>query len=287
MHRRLAVLALAALASLALVLAGQPPASAAPSSGFNDWNCRPSAKHPEPVLLLHGLGGNGPGNFLTLGPYLVGQGYCVYAETYGMPLPPIPVGGLVSVDASARENAARIDKILASTGASKVDIIGHSEGGYLSLAIPKFLPGYAAKIKNVVALAPPTHGTTFAGLVTLGQQLGIMPQVNQVLAGAGCVACTQLTTGAPEIAKLTSGPIAQPGVAYTVIASKTDELVTPTDTAFVDEPGVRNMYVQDVCPSDTVGHIGLAYDDTVSRTIANTLDPDAHQPVPCGNGLPF
>ncbi|MFC0042335.1 lipase family alpha/beta hydrolase [Actinomadura rayongensis] len=285
MRRRLAAV-LAASALLVPLLAGRADA-APPSSGFNDYNCRPSAAHPEPVLLLHGLGGNGPGNFLTLGPFLMGEGYCVYAETYGEALPPIPVGGLVSVDASAKENAARIDKILAATGASKVDVIGHSEGGYLSLAIPKFLPGYAAKIEQVVALAPPTHGTTFAGLVTLAQQLGIMSQVNQVLTGAGCVACTQLTTGAPEIERLTSSAIVQPGVDYTVIASKSDELVTPTDTAFVREQGVTNTYVQDWCPSDGVGHIGLAYDGAVARYIANTLDPAHRKPVSCGYGLPF
>ncbi|MQY06467.1 lipase family alpha/beta hydrolase [Actinomadura macrotermitis] len=279
-------LAIAATGVL-LALGVQAPAHAAPSSGFNDWNCRPSAAHPRPVLLLHGLGGNGPGNFLTLGPGLANSGYCVFAPTYGEALPPIPVGGFVAIDTSAREIAGTVDKILASTGADKVDIVGHSEGGFQSLYVPKFVPGQAGRIANVVALAPPTHGTSFADLVTIAHRLGIMAQVNQVLSAAGCQACTELTTGAPTIAKLNDGPIAQPGIAYTVIASTSDALVTPKGTSFVDEPGVTNTYVQDRCPSDPVGHIGLAYDATVAALVGNALDPAHPKPVPCGYGLPF
>src|SRR5256885_16672205 len=117
------------LAGSLLALGLQHPAQAS-TSGFNDWTCKVSAARPEPLLLLHGLGGNGPGNMLTLGPYLAGLGYCVYAPTYGEPLPPVPVGGLGAVDTSAHEIAKVIDRILAGTGATKLDIVGHSEGGY-------------------------------------------------------------------------------------------------------------------------------------------------------------
>ena len=39
-----------------------------------------------------------------------------------------------------------------------------------------------------------------------------------------------------------------------MITSRADELVTPTGTSFVREPGVVNQYVQDFCPLDPVGH---------------------------------
>ncbi|MCP2341594.1 esterase/lipase family protein [Actinomadura rupiterrae] len=278
--------ALLACAALVFALVGGVPAASASSSGFNDWNCRPSAAHPRPVLLLHGLGGNGPGNFLSLGPFLAGQGYCVFAPTYGEALPPIPVGGFVHIDQSAKEIAGTIDQILAATGADRLDLVGHSEGGFQSLYVPKFT-GRADRIDRVVALAPPTHGTTFANLVTIAQKLGIMPQVNQVLQAAGCAACTELVTGGASVAKLTTGPIAQPGVTYTVLASHSDALVTPNDTAFVREPGVTNAYVQDTCPNDPVGHIGLAYDSGVAQLIANALDPAHTRPVTCTIGLGF
>ena len=86
---------------------------------------------------------------------------------------------------------------------------------------------------------------------------------------------------------LTDGPIAEPGVSYTIIASRTDVLVTPTETSFVREPGVRNMYVQDLCPFDPVGHIGMAFDPGVATMISNALDPSSAVPVTCSVGLPF
>ncbi|GAA2484913.1 hypothetical protein GCM10010198_39650 [Nocardia seriolae] len=44
-------------AATALVAAGAGIATAALSSGYHDFTCHPSAAHPEPLVLLHGLGG--------------------------------------------------------------------------------------------------------------------------------------------------------------------------------------------------------------------------------------
>ncbi|MEZ0064727.1 triacylglycerol esterase/lipase EstA (alpha/beta hydrolase family) [Streptacidiphilus sp. MAP12-20] len=287
MRRRLLHRALLAACAGLLIFSASGTAHAGTtgsSSGFNDWSCHPSAAHPEPVLLLHGLGGNGPGNFATLGPELALAGYCVYAPTYGEAVPGIPVGGLVPIEQSSKEIAGVIDQVLTSTGAGKVDVVGHSEGGFQSLYIPKFLPGYAAKIAKVVALAPPTHGTTFADLITIADDLGIRSQVDGVLTQAGCAACTEITANGSLIGPLTSGPIAQPGIDYTIIASRTDALVTPYGTEFVDEPGVHNVTVQDTCWLDAVGHIGLAYDSGVAIMVANALDPAHRLPVLCAFG---
>jgi pimeloyl-ACP methyl ester carboxylesterase len=281
MHRRLVV-----VLSLLVTLASASAASAAPSSGFNDWSCRPSAAHPDALVLLHGLGGNGPGNYAYLGPYLASAGYCAFAPTYGQASPFFPVGGTVSLNQSAPEIAAFVQKVRATTGAAKVDIVGHSEGAFQSLYGPKVL-GYAANVDRVVAIAPPTHGTTFAGLVSVADMLGIRPVVDQVLNTFGCPACDELIVGGPAVTRLNTGPIAQPGVTYTIIASRSDELVTPTDTAFVHEPGVTNEYVQDTCPADPVGHVGLAFDTGVARMVANALDPAHAQPVACSFGPPL
>ena len=287
MRRRLLHRALQAACAGLLLLAGTAgPASAGTTthSGFNDWSCRPSAAHPEPVLLLHGLGGNGPGNFATLGPELALAGYCVYAPTYGEAIPGVPVGGLVPIEQSSKEIAGYVDQVLAATGAAKLDIVGHSEGGFIALYLPKFVPGYAAKIDRIVALAPPTHGTTFANLITIADDLGIRSQVDSVLNQVGCAACTELTTNGTLVGPLNTGPIAQPGISYTIIASRTDELVTPYGTEFVHEPGVNNVTVQDTCWLDPVGHIGLAYDSGVAVMIGNALDPGHQLPVLCAIG---
>jgi triacylglycerol esterase/lipase EstA (alpha/beta hydrolase family) len=287
--RRICRFVLAAAAGLAVVLAGQTAGHAAtvPGAGFNDWNCQPTAAHPEPVVLLHGLGGNGPGNFAVLGPYLESAGFCVYAPTYGETTPGDQVGGLTSIPQSASEIAAYVGQVLTATGAAKVDLVGHSEGAFEALYGPKFIPGEAAEVARVVALAPPTHGTSFAGLVTIAGDLGALPAVNAVLAAGGCPACTDLTTGSALVASLNTGPVAQPGIAYTIVASTHDELVTPYGTEFVSEPGVDNETVQASCPLDPVGHIGLAYDPDVAELVLNALDPASPVPVTCTLGPPF
>ena len=283
--RRLILVGTICLAALATSQA-TGRAATAPSAGFNDWSCRPSAVHPDPVVLLHGLGGNGPGNFATLGPYLASAGFCVYAPTYGEAIPGIPVGGLTPIPQSATEIDAFIGHVLTATGAAKADLVGHSEGGFQALYGPKFVPGEAASIARVVALAPPTHGTTVASLVTIGDDLGVSPLTDAIIA-AGCPACSALTTGSSVVTSLNTGLVTQPGIAYTIIASTHDELVTPYGTEFVHEPGVSNETVQDFCPLDPVGHIGLAYDPDVAQLVRDALDPAQPVPVTCSAGPAF
>ncbi|MEV4263425.1 alpha/beta fold hydrolase [Kribbella sp. NPDC049584] len=271
---------------LAASVTSATTASAAPSSGFDDWSCKPSAAHPDPLVLLHGLGGNGPGNYSYLGPFLAAKGYCAFTLTYGQADPNIPVGGTVPIAQSSVEIASFVQRVRTATGAAKVDIVGHSEGGFQSIYGPK-VRGYAGQVGKVVALAPPTHGTTFAGLVSVGDYLGLGPLVDQVLQRFGCAACDELIVGGSAVKTLTTGPIAQPGTKYTVIASRFDALVTPHETSFIREPGVTNEYVQDSCPLDPVGHVGLAFDPTVAQLVANALDPAHASRVICAFGPPL
>ncbi|HEY4020975.1 MAG TPA: alpha/beta fold hydrolase [Pseudonocardiaceae bacterium] len=292
MRRRLIRTVLAVAIAVGGIAIGGTANAAPAAGGYDNPSCQPSAAHPSPVVLLHGLGGNGPGNVGPIALQLAAAGYCTFDLTYGEEAPPIPVGGLIDVDQSAQQIKAFIEQVRAETGAAKVDIVGHSEGGFQSLYIPKEL-GIANQVDKVVALAPPTHGTSFAGLVSVANTLQLRQLVNQVLQQFGCPACDELITGGPGVVKLDTGPIAQPGIGYTVIASRTDELVTPhqsattAETAFIDEPGVTNEYVQDACPFDLVGHIGLAYDLDVENMIANALDPAHAGPVTCSFGPIF
>jgi pimeloyl-ACP methyl ester carboxylesterase len=268
---------------------GTPVATAATvSSGYNNWSCVPSATHPEPVVLLHGLGATyyeDLGN--EVAPYLEKQGYCVYGATYGATSIFGPfVGGVGPIPASGVQISQFIEKVLAATRAAKVDLVGHSEGAFMSLWVPK-VDGLAPVVDRVVAIAPPTHGTTFDGLVTLGEFLHVMPEVNSFLNEGECQACAEIIDGGSAVTQLDDGPIAQKGVSYTIIASRSDELVTPTSTAFVDAPGVVDEYIQSTCPLDPVGHIGEAYDLDVEMMVANALDPATATPVHCSFGPPL
>ncbi|HEY2442250.1 MAG TPA: alpha/beta fold hydrolase [Streptosporangiaceae bacterium] len=284
-HRIIRVAAALALAAGAIAV-GSGPASAA--GGINDPACRPAAAHPAPVVMLHGLGANMNEDINFLQDDLAGKGYCTFALTYGAPGGQSFVGGLEPVATSAQQIKAFILAVLAETGAAKVDIVGHSEGAFQSLYVTK-TQGIAGKIAKVVAIAPPAHGTTFAGLYNLAYLFGQAERtlVGQLLSTFGCPACSDLGIGGSAVATLDNGPIAQPGVSYTIIASRYDELVTPTATAFVNEPGVTNEYVQDSCPLDPVGHIGEAYDTNVWHLVENALDPAHATPIGlCSLGSP-
>jgi triacylglycerol esterase/lipase EstA (alpha/beta hydrolase family) len=284
-HTGLAGLIASLLASL--VVLPVSTAAGAASSGFNDWGCQPSAAHPDPVVMLHGLGANGDANYAGyLGPYLADRGYCVFAPTYGQVSPELTVGGLVAIAESASEIETYVDEVLGATGASRVDLVGHSEGGFHALYGPKVL-GYADQVDTVVAMAPPTHGTNLSGLLTVGNLLGLSGPLRQAVREFGCAACDDLLVDGAAVDTLNAGPIAQAGVDYTVIATRWEVAVTPYASAFVTEPGVDNVLVQDVCPLDPVGHVGLAFDSGVAQMVSNALDPDAAQPVRCGAGPPF
>jgi pimeloyl-ACP methyl ester carboxylesterase len=256
---------------------GQDPAQPAP--GVN-LPCRPSAAHPDPVVLLHGINGNQYNGWAFIGPSLANEGYCVYSLNYGGTGP--SDGGTMPIAESAPQIAAYIDAVRAETGASKVDLVGHSEGGFMTEYVPKMIPGAAAKVGKVVALAPPTHGTDLHGVITVVDLLGLRSLVVN-----GCAACQDELPGGPAVTALNDGPIAQPGIAYTTIISTHDETISPYTTAAIDEPGVRNLVVQDACPLDPVGHAGLAYDSGVLTMVTNALDPAHPEVVSCALGTPL
>ena len=155
--------------------------------GANNWSCRPSAAHPEPVVLVHGLLGNKNTNWQTYAPLLANNGYCVYrADLRRQPGDadgPDQFGGLTAVETSAGQLKAFVAKVLAATHAKKVDILGHSEGTVMPDYYAKFLGG-ARFIDRYVSLAPLWHGTDPAGLDTLsvyGSMIGATALLDQAM----------------------------------------------------------------------------------------------------------
>ena len=167
-----------------------PNANAATQAAVNDPSCRPSAAHPSPVVVLHGLGANADEDLNVLQGQLAQRGYCTFALTYGAD-PRFPyAGGVRPIAESAPQIAAFINQVLTETGAPTADIVGHSEGAFQSLYATK-TQGIAAHISRVVAIAPPTHGTTFGGLTTLAYLFGTTSRqaTTTMLDTFGCYAC--------------------------------------------------------------------------------------------------
>ncbi|KAI7357281.1 hypothetical protein KC336_g22150, partial [Hortaea werneckii] len=72
-----------------------------------------------------------------------------------------------------------------------------------------------------------------------------------------------------------------------ILASQNDEIITPPWKAFVNETGVRNIYVQDFCPEDQVGHVSEPYDLNIQELVANTLSGSKDGPKKCVKGKRF
>ncbi|RDI16329.1 triacylglycerol lipase [Rhodococcus sp. AG1013] len=255
--------------------------------GSNDWTCRPTPEHPEPVVLVHGTGANRQTNWATYVPLLKNEGYCVFAPTYGTrpgaAWPASAFGALTPLDQSAGQLSDFVDEVLAATGATKVDIVGHSQGTLMPNYYVKFLGG-AAKVDKYVSLAPlwGGAGAFWAGEITaFAKQNGLMPLQEQTF-GQLCASCLDMAPGADFVDKINEGgsPYA-PGVTYTNIATRYDELVVPYTSGLVPGPDTTNIVVQDQCPQDYSEHAALGASPIAAAHVLNALDPEHPRPVPC------
>jgi triacylglycerol esterase/lipase EstA (alpha/beta hydrolase family) len=268
-------------AAVALVPATAAHASAAPTSGWNDYSCKPSAAHPRPVVLVHGTLGNSVDNWLGLAPYLESRGYCVFSLDYGQ-LSGVPVFyGLGPIDKSAEQLSAFVDKVLAATGAAKADVVGHSQGGMMPRYYLRFLGG-AAKVNALVGIAPDNHGTDLDGLTNL---LPYFPGASDLLSSSAPGLADQIV-GSAFLTKLNAGGDTVPGVHYTVIASKYDEVVTPYTSQFLSGSDVHNVLIQNLCSLDLSEHVLMGLSDRLAfHEVANALDPAHATRTTCASVL--
>lgn len=275
-----------AAAGIAAELAS--PGAAPP--GANNWSCKPSAAHPEPVILVHGFLANMTENWQTMAPVLSNNGYCVFALNYGaipgVGFPLDQAGGLLPMDQSAKALGAFVDRVLGATGASKVDIVGHSEGGTMPYYYLKFLGG-DAKVDRYVGLASVYHGTNLDGLSPLLTQLARLFPTGSQLVAQYCGACQEFLPGSGFLDGLDPDGAAVAGVTFTNITSRLDEVVVPYTSGFLNGPNVTNIVVQDQCGLDLSDHVALVADPIAGQDVLNALDP-AHAAAPlCQVVLPF
>ncbi len=213
-------------------------------------------------------------SWLALAPVLVDAGYCVFALNHGGMPESAATGryGLAGVAQSAAQLDAFIDRVLAATGADEVDLVGHSLGGLVPRYLLKFLDG-ADRIGTLVGLAPSNHGSDLS-LITSGRPLA--PELV-----AQCPVCLEQVAGSSLLTRLNGDGETVPGVAYTVIATERDRLVTPLESAFLDGPGVTNLTVQQLCSGRPVDHDTILFDPVVHHLVLNALNPPTARPPNC------
>ncbi|MFF8994366.1 esterase/lipase family protein [Streptomyces sp. NPDC014983] len=277
--RPLAALLLSAAAVILPATAAH--ADTATHSGWNDYSCKPSTAHPRPVVLVHGTLGNSVDNWLGLAPYLEARGYCVFSLDYGR-LPGVPVFfGLGPIDQSAAQLATFVDQVRSATGAAKVDLVGHSQGGMMPRYYLKFLGG-ADKVNALVGIAPDNHGATLSGLTNL---LPYFPGAADLIKATTPGLADQIPDSA-FLAKLNAGGDTVPGVHYTVIATRYDEVATPWRSQYLTGSDVRNVLLQDLCPLDLSEHLAIALTDRIAfHEVANALDPAHASATTCASAL--
>lgn len=250
---------------------GNSTDAATPPPGANVAGCMPSADHPYPVVLVHGTFENQYFNWLELAPTLANAGYCVYTFNYGANSNTDgSFYGLGDIATSAAQLQTEVRTVLQETGASKVDIVGHSQGGMMPRYYINDLGG-AQYVHMLVGLAPSNYGTTLDGLATLGNALGLtQPIADTIGASLG-----EQVQGSSFLTALNKTPT-QPGVTYVVIETKDDEVVTPYTNAFLPAgPNVQNITIQNQCPADSTGHVGTAFDGVVNQDVLNALGADS------------
>ncbi len=227
-----------------------------PPPGANN-GCKPNAQHPTPIVLVHGTFEDQYDNWAGAAPWLANRGFCVFTFNYGGVGPFEATGDITQ---SARQLNDEINHVLQVTGASKVDILGHSQGGMMPREYLKLYGG--SKVDTYVALAPSNYGTSEFGLVQLGRLIpGESLIINGIISPL-CTACVEQESGSAFLNQLNAGSDTISGVKYVVIETIDDEVVTPYTNAFLHStgPNVRNITLQTVCPQDASEHLQISYD---------------------------
>ncbi|MEU4567335.1 alpha/beta fold hydrolase [Micromonospora sp. NPDC023956] len=259
--RKILVTATAAAAILVPATAATAAPTPAPDRAATTSTTATSgvgASAANPVIVVGGLSGVAIA-YEPLAARLRGDGHRVSIYQ-------LPGLGLGDIAASARSFSGYVTQVRAATGAARVDLVAHSEGGLVSRYYLKNLGG-TGSVGRLITLGSPHYGTYVADIATflgLGDCIGI-------------VACQQMTIGSAFLDDLNAGDDTPGAVRYTTIRTLQDELVRPTQHATLAD-GAVNALVQTWCPVRIVGHLGLVLDGTTYTMVQDALADRAITP---------
>jgi triacylglycerol esterase/lipase EstA (alpha/beta hydrolase family) len=157
-------------------------------------------------------------------------------------------------------------RTIATRAHRRVDILGYSQGGMLPRWALRFWPDTRPLVHTFVALDPSNHGTLDANATCQKQ----CPPADW-----------QQASGSHFIDALNSYTETFAGIYYTVIFSRTDEVVVPnldasgSSSLHTGAGRIANIAVQDICPNDVSEHLAMGSYDPVGYALA--VDAFSHE----------
>lgn len=212
------------------------------------WAGRPAPK--KPVIIVAGTL-RPAGVYRRLAAHLRARGHQVFVYE-------LPNLGRGDMAVSAAGLAAFTDQVRTATGADKVDLVGHSQGGLVARQYVKFNGG-AAHVRNLIGLGTPNRGTLTA-LIPSALGAGVR----------GGVAFDQMVPGSDFLTALNEGDDTIGDVRYTSIYTAEDMVVVPVASAALHD-GATNVRIQDQLPDNRVGHQSMPSDPAVQNGIEDAL----------------
>lgn len=250
----------------------QPDAQA---QGVNDWDCVPK-EGTNPVVLVHGTFANQYDSFARMAPELKAAGHCLYSFNYGKgsdaAVGNIPGRyGLTGLSENGDQLAAFADTVRERTGEDVLDMIGWSQGGTLITDVLKKEGGDS--IDDVVTYGASHHGASIQGLALVARHVGATDVTRDAL---GQAAVDQIPDS-EYLQQLTADGDTVPGVNYTIVGTRYDQVSTPWRNTFFEEgPGatVNNITLQDGCGTDLSSHVSMMYSPRAIDIAKRALDPN-------------
>lgn len=237
-----------------VAMAQLPMSARVPATGIfeDDWRARPTDERPYPVILIHGTGVT-KSDWRILGPQLREAGFAVFAPDFGN-------RSTAKVAESSSQVAAYIDAVLTVTGAEKVIVVGHSQGGIIARYWMHHLGG-AEKIHQLVCLGVPNHGTD--------PRRSHSPLVSGIISNWFGPSGFEMLRESPLIKELNDAGQCLPGIRYSCITTRSDVIIIPPESCFLI--GARNLYVQDTHPRSVVLHENMPTDRRVCEMVLTEL----------------
>ncbi|HEU5061839.1 MAG TPA: alpha/beta fold hydrolase [Solirubrobacterales bacterium] len=188
----------------------------------------------DPILFVHGWNGSAS-NWNTMKARFEKDGYPashLLAYSYNTSTSNKTTGEV--------EVKARVEQLLASTGATKVDILAHSMGSLNSRWYLKFVPGAQEKVDDWVSFGGPNHGTSAANICF-------------------STTCVEMRIGSKFLTELNAGDETPGAVNYGTWWSTCDEFINPDESVILS--GATNTNV------GCVSHLGLVSDEAIYKQV--------------------